>query len=265
LPVIVTNDLTRAFGKFTAVNSLQLSVEKNEIFGLLGPNGAGKTTTIKMLTTLLPPTSGSAAVDGMGLVKRSSEVRISIFYGISIVWERNLGMVQKFLASPNPGTAIVAGKALSSGLRGLSQALIVYVIGLAIGVRMNFDLLTIPLVVFVVIMGTAIFATLSLIIACLVKTRDRFMGIGQMITMPLFFPSNAIYPVSLMPDWLRVMAYRNPLTYVVDTLRSLMIQGRDLRVRVGRGPAGHCGRGNGACVHRRQIVLTGRKVVSSRK
>jgi ABC-2 type transport system permease protein len=150
---------------------------------------------------------------------------ISIFYGISIVWERDLGIVQKFLASPTPRTAIVAGKALSSGLRGLSQALIVYVLALAIGVRMNFDLLTIPLVMLVVILGAAIFATLSLIIACLVKTRDRFMGIGQMITMPLFFASNAIYPVSLMPDWLKAIAYCNPLTYVVDALRGLMIQG----------------------------------------
>jgi ABC-2 type transport system ATP-binding protein len=80
LPVIITSDLTRAFGKFVAVDSLQLSVEKNEIFGLLGPNGAGKTTTIKMLTTLLPPTSGSATVDGMDVVKRASEVRSMIGY-----------------------------------------------------------------------------------------------------------------------------------------------------------------------------------------
>ena len=150
---------------------------------------------------------------------------ISIFYGISIVWERDLGIVQKFLASPTPRTAIVAGKALSAGLRSLSQALIVYVLALAIGVKMNLDPLTILLVLFVVIMAAVIFATLSLIIACLVKTRDRFMGIGQMITMPLFFASNAIYPISLMPDWLKVVAYCNPLTYVVDALRGLMIQG----------------------------------------
>jgi len=80
LPVIQTNNLTRVFGKFVAVDSLQLSVEKNEVFGLLGPNGAGKTTTIKMLTTLLPPTSGSASVDGLDVVTRSSDVRSVIGY-----------------------------------------------------------------------------------------------------------------------------------------------------------------------------------------
>jgi ABC-2 type transport system permease protein len=64
-----------------------------------------------------------------------------------------------------------------------------------------------------------------LIIACIVKTRERFMGIGQVLTMPLFFASNAIYPLSLMPEWLRAVARVNPLTYLVDALRMLMIEG----------------------------------------
>ncbi len=51
------------------------------------------------------------------------------------------------------------------------------------------------------------------------------MGIGQLLTMPLFFASNAIYPISIMPGWLKVIAHINPLTYQVDALRALMIQG----------------------------------------
>ncbi len=62
--MITTSDLTKYFGKLCAVNSVSLSVGKGEVFGLLGPNGAGKTTTIRMLTTLLAPSSGSASVDG---------------------------------------------------------------------------------------------------------------------------------------------------------------------------------------------------------
>ena len=50
------------------------------------------------------------------------------------------------------------------------------------------------------------------------------MGIGQLLTMPLFFASNAIYPISMMPDWLKVVARFNPLTYLVDAMRTLMIQ-----------------------------------------
>lgn len=64
-----------------------------------------------------------------------------------------------------------------------------------------------------------------MIIACIVKTRERFMGIGQLLMMPMFFASNAIYPLELMPGWLRVVAQGNPLTYLVDALRGLMIRG----------------------------------------
>jgi ABC-2 type transport system permease protein len=58
-----------------------------------------------------------------------------------------------------------------------------------------------------------------------VKTRERFMGIGQVLTMPMFFASNAIYPISMMPSWLGAVARANPLTYLVDALRTLMLAG----------------------------------------
>ena len=150
---------------------------------------------------------------------------ISIFYGISIVWERDLGIVQKFLVSPTPRTAIVAGKALSAGIRSLTQALMVFVLAAVLGVSVVLAPLSLLIVIVVVLLGAAIFATLSLIIACLVKTRERFMGIGQMVTMPLFFASNAIYPIEMMPGWLQVVSYWNPLTYVVDALRGSMVAG----------------------------------------
>jgi len=81
------------------------------------------------------------------------------------------------------------------------------------------------IVISVVLLGAAIFSTLSLMIACMVKTRERFMGIGQMVTMPLFFASNAIYPIEMMPGWLQIISYGNPLTYVVDALRAVMVVG----------------------------------------
>jgi ABC-2 type transport system ATP-binding protein len=78
LPVIITNNLTRSFGKFVAVNSLQLSVEKNEVFGLLGPNGAGKTTTIRMLTGVLTPDTGSARICGIDIHKNPLEAKMKM-------------------------------------------------------------------------------------------------------------------------------------------------------------------------------------------
>lgn len=62
-------------------------------------------------------------------------------------------------------------------------------------------------------------------LASLLKTREKMMGIGQMITMPLFFGSNAIYPITLMPPWLQSVSKLNPLTYVVDALRALLLTG----------------------------------------
>lgn len=150
---------------------------------------------------------------------------IAIFYGITIIWERDLGIVHKFLASPAPRAALVLGKALSAGVRGLSQAIIIYLLAWLLGVQINWSPFALAGVVAAVILGAALFSTFSLIIACLVKTRERFMGIGQLMTMPLFFASNAIYPIDIMPRWLQVIAHVNPLTYEVQALRSLMVAG----------------------------------------
>ncbi len=148
---------------------------------------------------------------------------VAIFNGISVIWERDLGIVHKFLASPAPRTALVLGKALASGLRALVQALIVYAIAVALGVHLAWSLPALLGSVALILLGAGLFSTFSLIIACIVKTRERFMGIGQVLTMPLFFASNAIYPTSIMPDWLKAIARANPLTYLVDGLRAMML------------------------------------------
>ncbi len=78
--ILETNNLTRRFGSLTAVDCMNLSVDEGEIFGLLGPNGAGKTTALKMLTTLLPPSGGSATVAGFNIVSQAGMVRRVIGY-----------------------------------------------------------------------------------------------------------------------------------------------------------------------------------------
>ena len=79
-PVVEIETLTRRFGTFTAVDSLTLTANAVEVFGLLGSNGAGKSTTIKMLTTLLPPSSGEARVGGFSITTQPVEVRRVIGY-----------------------------------------------------------------------------------------------------------------------------------------------------------------------------------------
>jgi ABC-2 type transport system permease protein len=148
---------------------------------------------------------------------------ISIFAGIAIIWERDLGVIHKFLASPTPRVSLVVGKGLASGIRALPQAIVIYLIALLLGAKMQTNPLCIMGVLVMAVLGAACFSTFSLIIACLLKTRDRVMGIGQVLTMPLFFASNAIYPITIMPGWLQVIAHINPLTYVVGALRTLML------------------------------------------
>jgi ABC-2 type transport system permease protein len=149
----------------------------------------------------------------------------AIFYGISLIWERDLGIVHKFLASPAPRTSLVLGRAISSTVRSFFQTFLLYVIAELLGVHLRFGVKALAGVLATVALGSAIFATFSLIAACIVKSRERFMGIGQVLTMPLFFASNAIYPLSLMPSWLRAISSLNPLTYQVDALRDLMLIG----------------------------------------
>ena len=170
------------------------------------------------------PTGNLRYIDFMAPgILAQSVLFTAIFYGISVIWERDLGIIHKFLVSPTPRSALVLGKALSAGVRGLVQAVIIYILALLLGVGINWQPLALVGVAVVVVLGAALLSTFSLVIACLVKTRERFMGFGQMLTMPLFFASNAIYPLAIMPWWLQIIARINPLTYEVDGLRTLML------------------------------------------
>jgi ABC-2 type transport system permease protein len=154
-----------------------------------------------------------------------SALFIAIFGGMTIIWERDLGIVHKFLVSPTPREALALGKALSMSVRALSQAVVVYVLAIALGVTINWNPLGLVGVLLIVVLTAASFCAFSMIVAFIVRTRERFMGIGQLLTMPIFFASNAIYPISIMPKWLQVLAHGNPLTYEVDALRTLMLPG----------------------------------------
>ena len=157
-----------------------------------------------------------------GIIAQSA-LFISIFYGIQIIWERDAGVLAKLLVTPTPRIALVTGKAFAAGLRALVQALVVLVLTALLGVPLTHDPLRLLAAAGLVLLGAAFFCTLSVTIAGLVLRRDRLMGIGQAITMPLFCASNALYPVAFMPAWVRAVALVNPLSYEVDGLRGLLV------------------------------------------
>jgi len=170
------------------------------------------------------PTGGIPYLDFLvpGIIAQSS-MFVAIFYGIQIIWERDAGVLNKLLVTPTPRAALIIGKGFAAGIRAMIQVVVVLFVSALLGVTLTLNPLRVIGACVFVLMGAAFFACLSMTIAGIVQKRDRLMGIGQMITMPLFFASNALYPIAIMPAWLKAVSLVNPLTYEVDALRGLLI------------------------------------------
>jgi ABC-2 type transport system permease protein len=157
-----------------------------------------------------------------GIIGQSA-LFIAIFYGIQIIWERDAGVLTKLMVTPTPRAALITGKAFAAGVRSVIQAAVVVVLSAILGVALTGNPLKLIATACIVVLGSAFFSCLSMTIAGLALRRERLMGIGQAITMPLFFSSSALYPVRLMPGWLQALTKFNPLSYEVDALRGLLI------------------------------------------
>lgn len=116
---------------------------------------------------------------------------------------------------------------ISAGIRGLSQTVVVFLFAIVLQIHLRLTLFSLLGVFVIIMLGAGFFSGLSMIVASIVKTRERFMGIGQVLTQPLFFASNAIYPIEIMPAWLKIIAKVNPLSYVVNGLRALLLTGNN--------------------------------------
>ncbi len=149
---------------------------------------------------------------------------VSFFYGISLIWDKDQGQITRFLSAPIPRSSIITGKALFSGIRSLIQAFLIIILSKALNINIFINIYTLTLSSLVIILSGICFASFSMLIASLFKNVERFMGVVQIITMPIFFSSSALYPVSLMPNWLKIFALLNPLTYSVEGLRTLLYE-----------------------------------------
>jgi ABC-2 type transport system permease protein len=150
---------------------------------------------------------------------------LCIFYGLMMVWERDSGILKKLLVTPASRYATVIGRSMASGIRAIFQGLIVVPFALLIGVRFVPNAAYFISAFVIIFFASGGFAAISILVASFMKTRERFMGIGQAIIMPLFFASNALYPVQMMPQALQYFSAVNPMSYVVDATRGLMITG----------------------------------------
>ena len=160
----------------------------------------------------------------MGMVAFTT-VFTSAFVGISVVFDRRLGFMNKVLSTPVARSVIIISKVLSASIRSMFQAGIVtglaYLIGLKLGANFTvFSVFGVFAMVFLLSFGLA-----SLFTAITLRTSrmETPQALIQLVTLPLMFASSAYFPIDKMPDWLQAVANVNPISYAIDAVRRLMI------------------------------------------
>ncbi len=154
----------------------------------------------------------------------------SIFSGISIIFDREFGFLKEILVAPVSRIAIVLGKAFGGTTTAMIQGMIMFVFAIGLGVSFNSELGAVGgffiSVLFMFLIGLS-FVSLGIAIASKIESMEGFQAIMSFLIMPMFFLSGALYPIEVLPDWLRTLTYIDPLTYGVDGLR-FALQGSEV-------------------------------------
>lgn len=147
-----------------------------------------------------------------------------IFGGVSIVWDRRLGYLNKMLAAPISRTAVGTGKIISAALRSGFQGIIIGLIAVfLLGVGVNTGPIGFILAVLIGMLLCLAFAGISMAIGASVKNMEAMFPVLNLLTLPLLFMSSAMFPTTMMPSWMSTLTRFNPVTYAVDPMRALFI------------------------------------------
>jgi ABC-2 type transport system permease protein len=138
----------------------------------------------------------------------------------SIVWDREFGFMREMLVAPVRREAIVLGKCLGGATAGGFQGLVVLATGVFLGVPYSVGLV-VTILAELLLVAFAL-TSMAVVIAARIRSMQSFMALVQMVLMPLFFLSGALYPLRGLPPWLAVLTRLDPLTYAVDALRRAM-------------------------------------------
>lgn len=148
-----------------------------------------------------------------------------VFGGISVIWDRRTGFLNKMLAAPIHRAAIPLGKITAVTLQSMIQVTFIAAIGQAFGVHFATGLPGFLVMLLITALFSYGIAGVSFALATVVRSHEALMAVTNLLTLPLTFASNAIFPREAMPAWLRTLATYNPLTYAVTPLRSLVLEG----------------------------------------
>jgi ABC-2 type transport system permease protein len=146
----------------------------------------------------------------------------SIFAGLSVLWDREFGFLKEIMVAPVSRVSIVLGRIAGGMTTALVQGLLVMAVSLLVGFRIRGVPEVLLALLFMVLISTS-FIGLGLIFASRIKDMQGYSIIMNFVVFPLFFLSGALYPLSNLPSWLRVLSYFDPLTYGVDGLRGSLI------------------------------------------
>lgn len=158
-----------------------------------------------------------------------------VFWGIQILFDKRFGFLKEMLVAPVPRVRILLGNALGGATISLMQAVLVFVISVSLGFRME-NWAFLPLAFLLMVVLSVTLCSFGAGIASIVEDFQGFQGINNFLIFPLFFLSSALYPLNNVPTWLRLLSEANPLSYAVDGLRYTMIHqshfgfGKDLLV-----------------------------------
>jgi ABC-2 type transport system permease protein len=147
------------------------------------------------------------------------------FVGMSVVWDKRLGFMNKVLSTPVSRSVIILSKVLAASVRAIFQAAIVMLVAFALGITTgsNFTILSLLgvfAIVFLISVGLSSFFTALTLRA---TRMEMPQAIFQLITLPLMFASSAYFPIAQMPSWLQTIANVNPISYTIDAVRRLMV------------------------------------------
>jgi ABC-2 type transport system permease protein len=153
----------------------------------------------------------------------------SLFGGMIILFDKNWGLMREIMASPMPRNHVIIGIGLSGVTKSFIQAVIIMVFGILIGAGffIGFNPLQIALAVLGILAFVAVFALgflfLSAGIAVSMETPEGMQGIMTLLTMPIFFASNALYPLDAFPEFLKILSTVNPMTLLITGIRYFAI------------------------------------------
>jgi ABC-2 type transport system permease protein len=150
----------------------------------------------------------------------------AMFSAASIVWDREFGFLREMMVAPIRRSSIVIGKCLGGATVAGAQGLLVVV--LAGAVHVPYDPLLLLGIIALQLLVAFTVTAFGLVIAVRIKTMQAFMGVMQMVVMPMFFLAGALYPVAALPGWLTVLNRLDPLTYAVDPMRRLVFDHLDV-------------------------------------